>query len=190
MVLAPSEVQIGQAVKQGGAMKQKQQHSLAVFFTINLTLAANALFAQNLPGPSVPKPQREMPQPTQPATPVQPAPGLPGPDPLPGQRGTIPEQMQSPDTRSQQEMVISSDDIRRAQEALKAKGRDPGAISGKMHAKTQEALREFQKANDLPATGILDHKTAEKLGIKLKGSTVQQRQESTKPKAPSNLQLR
>jgi peptidoglycan hydrolase-like protein with peptidoglycan-binding domain len=62
-----------------------------------------------------------------------------------------------------------------------------------MHAKTQEALREFQKANDLQATGVLDQKTADKLGMKLKGdkgSTPQQRQESIKPEAPTNLQLR
>jgi carboxyl-terminal processing protease len=101
--------------------------------------------------------------------------------------------MPSPDSGIQQDMVISSDDIRRAQEALKGKGFDPGAISGRMHAKTQEALRQFQKANDLPATGVLDQKTADKLGIKLrseKKSTSQQRQESTKPNAPTGLQLR
>jgi len=100
-----------------------------------------------------------------------------------GQRGTIPEQMEPRDAVSQREMVVSSDDIRRAQEALKAKGRDPGAISGRMHAKTQEALREFQKANDLPATGVLDKKTADKLGITLKGdedSTPQKREDGTK----------
>lgn len=94
---------------------------------------------------------------------------MPASQTIPGQRGTIPEQMERPDAGSQQEMVVSSDDIRRAQEALKAKGRDPGTISGRMHAKTQEALREFQKANDLPATGVLDKKTADKLGITLKG---------------------
>jgi peptidoglycan hydrolase-like protein with peptidoglycan-binding domain len=52
-----------------------------------------------------------------------------------------------------------------------------------MHAKTQEALREFQKANDLPATGVLDKKTADKLGITLKGdkdSTPQKREDGTK----------
>ena len=127
-----------------------------------------------------------MPQQTQPTIPGQPAPGLPQTEPLPGQRGTIPERIQPPDAGSQQEMVISSDDIKRAQEALKAQGRDPGAVSGRMHAKTQEALRDFQKANNLPATGVLDKKTADKLGVTLKGdgsSKPQQRQEGTKPEA-------
>ncbi len=169
------------------------KHSLAAaIITANLAMGASAVFAQTLPGPSSEKFRLELLKQTQPPNPWQVAQALPGPEPLPGQRGTIPEQMPSPDSGSQQEMVISSEDIRRAQEALKGKGFDPGAISGRMHAKTQEALRQFQKANDWPATGVLDQKTADKLGIKLKGdknSTPQQRQENTKPKAPTDLQL-
>ena len=174
-------------------MKQKQHSLTAVFFSATLALGANAVFAQSLPGPNAPKPRPELPQQTAPEMPKQPVPGLPERKPLTGQRGTIPERMQSPEGGSPQAMVISSDDIRRAQEALNGRGFDPGAISGRMHAKTQQALREFQKANDLPVTGVLDQKTAEKLGIKLSGdknSTSQQRQESTKPKAPTDLQLR
>ena len=30
---------------------------------------------------------------------------------------------------------------------------------------TDEALRRFQRANDLPATGIPDHETVKKLGL-------------------------
>jgi peptidoglycan hydrolase-like protein with peptidoglycan-binding domain len=173
-------------------MKEKQHSLAAAILAANLALGANALLAQSLPGPNSPKPRLKLLQETPPAV-WQAAQALPGQEPLPGQRGTIPERMPSPDSGSQQEMVISSNDIRRAQEALKGKGFDPGAISGRMHAKTQEALREFQTANDLPATRVLDQKTADKLGIKLKGDkkfTPQQRQESTKPKAPTDLQLR
>jgi peptidoglycan hydrolase-like protein with peptidoglycan-binding domain len=82
-------------------------------------------------------------------------------------------------------MVISSEDIKKAQEALKAKGMDPGPATGRMDAKTQEALSEFQKANNLPATGVLDERTAEKLGVALnhhKGAKPQHRsQESSRP---------
>lgn len=166
-------------------MKRNRQILTAVFLSGSVGVGANVLFAQGIPGPTVPRPVPEMPQQTQPTIPGQPAPGLPPTEPLPGQRGTIPERMQPPDAGSpREEMVISSDDIKRAQEALKAKGRDPGAISGRMHAKTQEALREFQKENNLPATGVLDQKTAEKLGVTLKGdegSKPQQRQEGAKP---------
>jgi hypothetical protein len=156
----------------------------AVFLSGSVGVGANVLFAQGIPGPTVPRPAPDMPQQTQPTIPGQPAPGLPPTEPLPGQRGTIPERMEAPDAGSQREMVISSDDIKKAQEALKAKGKDPGAVSGRMHAKTQEALREFQKENDLPATGVLDKKTADKLGVTLKGdegSKPQQRQQGAKP---------
>jgi len=169
-------------------MKRKRHILTAVFVAGGVSVAgANGLFAQGLPGPAVPKPVPEIPQQTQPTIPGQPAPGLPPTEPLPGQRGTIPERMQPPDAgSSQREMVISSEDIRKAQEALKAKGKDPGAVSGRMHAKTQEALREFQKENNLPATGVLDKKTADKLGVTLKGdeaSKPQQRQQGGKPEA-------
>ena len=169
-------------------MKRRKQILTAVFVAGSVGVAAaNGLFAQGLPGPTVPKPVPEIPQQTQPTIPAQPAPGLPPTEPLPGQRGTIPERMQPPDAGSSQgEMVISSEDIRKAQEALKAKGKDPGAVSGRMHAKTQEALREFQKENNLPVTGVLDKKTADKLGVTLKGdegSKPQQRQQGAKPEA-------
>ena len=167
-------------------MKARNQILTAVFVAGSIGIGAQGPFAQGLPGPNVPKPGPDLPKQTQPTIPGQPAPGFPGTEPLPGQRGTIPERMQPPDAGSQQDMVISSDDIKRAQEALKAKGRDPGAISGRMHAKTQEALREFQKENNLPATGVLDKKTADKLGVTLKGeegSKPQQGQESSKPES-------
>jgi carboxyl-terminal processing protease len=174
-------------------MKEKQHGLAAAIIAANLAMGANALFAQTVPVPTGSIPRLELLQQLQPPPPWQVAQAVPGAEPLPSQRGTIPERVPSPDYGSQQEMVISSEDIRRAQEALKGKGFDPGAISGRMHSRTQEALREFQTANDLPATGVLNQKTADKLGIKLRGdnnSTSQQRQESTKPKAPTDLQLR
>jgi hypothetical protein len=166
-------------------MKQRRPIFTALFVAGSIGVGTNALFAQGVPGPNVPRPGPDLPKQTEPTIPGQPAPGLPQ-GPLPGQRGTIPERIEPPDAGSQQEMVISSDDIKKAQEALKAKGRDPGAISGRMHAKTQEALREFQKENNLPATGVLDKKTADKLGVTLKGedrSVPQQRQENAKPES-------
>jgi phospholipid transport system substrate-binding protein len=51
------------------------------------------------------------------------------------------------------------------QEALKAKGEDPGPIDGVIGNKTRTALRGFQKANNLKVTGMLDDQTSEKLGL-------------------------
>jgi len=62
-------------------------------------------------------------------------------------------------------MTTGKADNREVQEALKAKGNDPGPIDGRMGAKTQAALKAFQEANGLKATGQLDSQTAEKLGV-------------------------
>jgi hypothetical protein len=53
--------------------------------------------------------------------------------------------------------------VRRAQEALRSQGQDPGPIDGIMGPRTRRALREFQKANGLQQTGTLDAETQEKL---------------------------
>jgi peptidoglycan hydrolase-like protein with peptidoglycan-binding domain len=64
-----------------------------------------------------------------------------------------------------QAVANDKNEITRLQEALKAKGEDPGSIDGFMGKKTRTALKAFQKANGLKASGRLDDQTAEKLGI-------------------------
>ena len=66
----------------------------------------------------------------------------------------------------------ASEEIKKLQEALKAKGHDPSPIDGIMGAKTRAAIKEFQEASGLKGTGRLDDQTAEKLGVE-------------KPKAPA-----
>lgn len=76
-----------------------------------------------------------------------------------------------------QRLNASSDEIKRAEQALKAQGFNPGRIDGKIDSETKEALREFQKRNGLAVTGDLDKQTAEKLGVELgrdSGSSGQQ----------------
>jgi peptidoglycan hydrolase-like protein with peptidoglycan-binding domain len=55
--------------------------------------------------------------------------------------------------------------VKAAQQALKDKGHDPGTVDGRMGAKTQAALRDFQKAQGMQATGRLDSKTVQSLGM-------------------------
>ncbi|HKY07170.1 MAG TPA: peptidoglycan-binding protein [Candidatus Binatia bacterium] len=142
----------------------------AAVLSASVGLGAQSIFAQSAPSgsPSAPStPGQTIPEPgpkTQPTIPGQPAPGLPQTGPLPGQPGTIPERVEKP--RSGDNMVVSTEHIKKAQEALKAKGLNPGT-DGKMDEKTQQALRDFQKVNNLPATGVLDAQTAAKLGISI-----------------------
>jgi peptidoglycan hydrolase-like protein with peptidoglycan-binding domain len=55
--------------------------------------------------------------------------------------------------------------IRRAQETLAHRGFKAGPIDGRMHAATQQALRQFQKSENLEDTGRLNDRTLAALGI-------------------------
>ena len=62
------------------------------------------------------------------------------------------------------------ENVRAAQQALKDKGMDPGAVDGVMGPKTQAALRDYQKKEGLKETGRLDAETMSKLGVATKSS--------------------
>lgn len=53
--------------------------------------------------------------------------------------------------------------IEEAQTHLINAGFNPGPVDGSIDRNTREAVRDFQKANDLKATGIIDSKTWTKL---------------------------
>jgi peptidoglycan hydrolase-like protein with peptidoglycan-binding domain len=99
------------------------------------------------------------------------------------QEQTIPERVQPPAAERQQGTAgMSSDNIKKVKEALKARGHDPGTIDGNMDSKTQQALRDFQKANNLPVTGVLDQQTAAKLGVSVSAQgSIQPGQEGSSP---------
>ena len=61
--------------------------------------------------------------------------------------------------------ATGSEEIKKLQEALKAKGHDPGPVDGIMGSKTRAAVKAFQEASGLKGTGRLDDQTAEKLGV-------------------------
>jgi peptidoglycan hydrolase-like protein with peptidoglycan-binding domain len=60
----------------------------------------------------------------------------------------------------------NQEQVRMAQQALKDKGHDPGPIDGRMGPKTRAALKDFQKAQGLKASGQLDSETMAKLEMK------------------------
>jgi peptidoglycan hydrolase-like protein with peptidoglycan-binding domain len=55
--------------------------------------------------------------------------------------------------------------VKAAQQALKDKGHDPGAVDGVMGPKTQAALKDFQSKEGLKGSGQLDAETMSKLGV-------------------------
>lgn len=59
----------------------------------------------------------------------------------------------------------SKDKVKAIQEALKTKGFDPGAADGVIGPKTNQALRDFQKSQNLQVTGRIDEKTSSALGV-------------------------
>jgi lipid-binding SYLF domain-containing protein len=67
-------------------------------------------------------------------------------------------------------MTGSVEDVRQAQMALKNRGFDPGEINGMLSSETQDAVRKFQSANNLPVTGNLDNRTQAALGISVNGT--------------------
>jgi peptidoglycan hydrolase-like protein with peptidoglycan-binding domain len=58
-----------------------------------------------------------------------------------------------------------ADHVRQVQQALKDKGHDPGPIDGVVGSQTKAALKSYQQAEGLKATGRLDAQTMAKLGV-------------------------
>ena len=143
---------------------------LAVTTLLGLEFRTDLMAQEEQPGfRNEQRPTSKVPQPNPifPRLP-QPDPGIPGPN-TPRLNPGLPQEMPLPRTSRpaeiiEEKMVISPTDIRRAQEALRAKGLNPGD-DGKLDQETQEALAKFQKQNSLPATGMLDDKTLDKLGL-------------------------
>jgi peptidoglycan hydrolase-like protein with peptidoglycan-binding domain len=61
--------------------------------------------------------------------------------------------------------------VRAAQQALKDKGLYDAEVDGVMGPKTREAIREFQKKENLKETGRLDAETLAKLGVERTGAS-------------------
>src|SRR5437660_4340650 len=141
-----------QQIRAGGIVMKRNKIVAAALLSASVGLGAPLLFAQVSPGggssapsksgvtePTVPEPGPGTPRQMEPTIPGKPAPTVPrkidpvlgSGEPIPGQAGTIPEQMQQPNTTTQQGVSgLSSDQVKRVQEALKAKGMNPGMISG------------------------------------------------------------
>lgn len=57
------------------------------------------------------------------------------------------------------DQLLAQDIILQAQDNLKIAGFDPGRVDGVFDERTADAVRRFQVANSLPASGLLDQST-------------------------------
>ena len=64
-----------------------------------------------------------------------------------------------------------SENVRKVQQALKDKGQDPGPIDGRMGPKTKAAIKAYQSANNMKATGSMDSATMKSLGVESASSS-------------------
>jgi hypothetical protein len=84
-------------------------------------------------------------------------------------------------------MHHGSSDAKEVQQALKDKGFDPGPLDGVIGSRTKEAIKSFQTASNLRATGTLDSETREKLGVQSDASTTSSRSSSGKMKTSTSV---
>lgn len=64
-----------------------------------------------------------------------------------------------------EKLVLSSPLVRQVQQRLNSRGFEAGRVDGRIGASTRAALREFQRAENLPPTGRPDRETLSALGI-------------------------
>ena len=83
--------------------------------------------------------------------------GISGPRPTP----LAPGASLSPEERS----AAHENDVQQMQQSLRAKGHYRGKVDGVIGLRTRASIRAYQKAENLPVTGVLDTRTAGKLGV-------------------------
>lgn len=121
-------------------MKRKKPVVAAIILSGAVGFASSPLWSQELPGER----RQSAPNQTRPGR-DQDVPGV-------NQLGT-PE--------------LSKNDMRAVEEALQTKGYKPGKIDGVADDEAREAIRAFQKDNGFSVTGMVDQKTADRLGVRI-----------------------
>ena len=74
---------------------------------------------------------------------------------------------------------LSKSDMQKVEEALRAKGYQVGKIDGMADDDARKAIRSFQQDSGLPITGMVDQRTADRLGVKLSAKAGRSQERST-----------
>jgi sporulation protein YlmC with PRC-barrel domain len=89
---------------------------------------------------------------------------------------------QQPITASQ----LSAEQIRKIQQKLNQEGFHAGQVDGKWSSETQAAIKNFQQTKGIKATGQLDERTLDQLGLEADEFREKNRSGSTSASKPSN----
>lgn len=81
------------------------------------------------------------------------------------QRERMSPQAQTERPQAQRSAQYSANQVRQAQESLNARGYAAGPVDGMWGPQTSSAVRQFQQAQGMQATGQLNAQTAEALGV-------------------------
>jgi peptidoglycan hydrolase-like protein with peptidoglycan-binding domain len=74
---------------------------------------------------------------------------------------------------------LSKNDMKKVEEALRAKGYKVGRIDGTADDDARKAIRSFQQDNGIPVTGMVDQRTADRLGVRLSAKEGRSQDRST-----------
>jgi peptidoglycan hydrolase-like protein with peptidoglycan-binding domain len=134
-------------------MKRKKSVVGAIILSGAVGLASSPVWSQEAPGE------------TRQPNPNQTRPGR-GENDIPGasQKGT-PE--------------LSRNDMKKVEEALHAKGYKVGKIDGTADDDARKAIRSFQQDSGMPVTGMVDQRTADRLGVRLSAKASRSQDRST-----------
>jgi peptidoglycan hydrolase-like protein with peptidoglycan-binding domain len=99
--------------------------------------------------------------------------------PAPGEPGSSPgaQSAAGGTTGRLSQEGLSRSEILEIERALQARGFDPGKVDGEIDEETRRALRAFQQANNLRATGDIDAQTARELGVDVAAVSPRERPE-------------
>ena len=125
------------------------------------TLSAPSASVPTTPVPTLSAPSASAPTPPAPSASVPTAPAATVP---PSATASTSSDVDLADIDINATPTLSSDGARRVQVALKGRGFDPGPIDGILNPQMQAALRTFQTAYGIKASGIVDNQTLFALG--------------------------
>jgi peptidoglycan hydrolase-like protein with peptidoglycan-binding domain len=77
--------------------------------------------------------------------------------------------------------------MKAVEEALQQKGYKVGRVDGVADDDARKAIRSFQKDNGLSITGMIDQRTADKLGVRISNSNGSERSRSSGSRSDSHM---